>query len=169
MVLYMRILEEFDMDILEDDHVRSVVDVQLCNKFKSYRSKMRSHFLAMGDEVEARPYDKISQEDWDVVCRHFRDPRYQAICKTNATNCSKLPTMHCGGSRLFVNHRQHDPETGTEQLLPDLYQRIHQRRSGEWCKGAQDRHARMVELRDAPISEGSPHMTDFEITSQVLG
>ncbi|XP_057961026.1 uncharacterized protein LOC131153027 [Malania oleifera] len=134
MVLYMHILEEFDMDILEDDHVRRAVDVQFCNKFKSYRSKIRTHFRAMGDEAEAWPYDKISQEDWDVVCRHFRDPRYQAICETNAANRSKLPTTHCGGAKLFVNHRQ----------------------------------AQMVELRDALVLEGSPHIIDFEITSLVL-
>ncbi|XP_057973748.1 uncharacterized protein LOC131161795 isoform X2 [Malania oleifera] len=32
-VLYIRILEEFDMDILEDDREKRAVDIQLCNKF----------------------------------------------------------------------------------------------------------------------------------------
>ncbi|XP_057966041.1 uncharacterized protein LOC131156404 [Malania oleifera] len=161
MVLYMRILEEFDMDILHADHVKRAVDVQLCNKFKSYRAKRHEHFRAMGDEAETHPYNKISQEDWEVVCCHFCDPHYQAVYGKNATNRSKLPTTHCGGSRLFVNHRQRYPATSAEELLLDLYQRTHQQRLGEWCDGAQSKHARMVELRDAPVEEGSQQMTNY--------
>ncbi|XP_057959681.1 uncharacterized protein LOC131152079 [Malania oleifera] len=138
------------MDILYADHVKRAVDVQLCNKFKTYRAKMREYFQTMGDQVEAHPYDKV-------------------ICEKNVANRSKLPMTHYGGSRLFINHRKHDLKTGAKELLPNRYQRTHQRRSREWCEGAQGKHTKMVELRDAPVSEGSQQMTDYQITARVLG
>ncbi|XP_057948840.1 uncharacterized protein LOC131144301 [Malania oleifera] len=40
---------------------------------------------------------------------------------------------------------------------------------GEWCQGAESKHATMVEQRNAPVLEGSQRMTDDEICTQVLG
>ncbi|GAY60825.1 hypothetical protein CUMW_205140, partial [Citrus unshiu] len=118
-VLFERLLSKFEID-LNLPHVRRCVNNIMGGRYRDMRHWMYDHYLDYPSFEEAlkHSYPGICPDDWAWLCHNiYNSASFQTQSTKNKTNRAKLPYVHCGGSRPFVNYLEDDMVDGEIELF----------------------------------------------------
>lgn len=160
----------FDID-LHLDYVEDAVHKYVGHRLKDFRCKLHKHYLKQGDDIRvrrAKPYDGVTQENWELICNWFEDPEFKHKSDVNIANRKAQLVNHCAGSVSFVRF-------AAKKVLGiiGLYRETHfSDKRDQWVAPlAEERHDAMVNLQNQAnnTAENSPPPNEDEIAVAVLG
>ncbi|KAF9602781.1 hypothetical protein IFM89_030937 [Coptis chinensis] len=95
----------FDIDI-HLQHVERAVNKYLGQRLKEFRCRLHVYYKTLSnDQRRRKPYDNITQRDWEWLCDWFEIDNFKKLSTINKAIRAKKKVNHRGGSRLFLNHR----------------------------------------------------------------
>ncbi|KAK9214126.1 hypothetical protein WN944_006114 [Citrus x changshan-huyou] len=89
-------------------------------RYRDMRHWMYDHYLDYPSFEEAlkHSYPGICPNDWAWLCHNIcNSASFQTQSTKNKANRAKLPYVHCGGSRPFVNYLEDDMVDGEIELF----------------------------------------------------
>ncbi|RWR86313.1 Transposase, Ptta/En/Spm, plant [Cinnamomum micranthum f. kanehirae] len=168
-IFYDRILDKFDID-LHNPRLKKAINSYLASTFKNYRNRLHSHYKRVGNHREAcqKPYEGVSQEDWELCCNRFCSEEFQKVSKKNFENRMLLKVNHCVGSKSFVEYLHETRDAPISRI--ELWHKTHYSQDKGWSTPeCQMLYEKMITLQSQPTEDDSPPLTDDEICRQVLG
>ncbi|KAK9217935.1 hypothetical protein WN943_006567 [Citrus x changshan-huyou] len=161
---------KFDID-LNLPHVRRCVNNIMGGRYRDMRHWMYDHYLDYPSFEEAlkHSYPGICPDDWAWLCHNiYNSASFQTQSTKNKANRAKLPYVHCGGSRPFVNYLEDDMVDGEIEL----FRVTHFSKTKGWVNEvAHLNHDQMVEIQQQQQTdpEEAKPLTQREICIEVLG
>ncbi|KAL9408181.1 hypothetical protein AB3S75_046685 [Citrus x aurantiifolia] len=168
-VLFDLLLLKFEID-LNLPHVRRCVNNILGGRYRDMRHWMYDHYLDCPsfEEAPKHSYPGICLDDWAWLCHNiYNSVSFQTQSTKNKANRAKLPYVHCGGSRPFVNYLEDDMVDGEIEL----FRVTHFSKTKGWVNEvAHLNHDQMVEIQQQQQTdpEEAKPLTQREICIEVL-
>ncbi|KAL9408182.1 hypothetical protein AB3S75_046685 [Citrus x aurantiifolia] len=160
---------KFEID-LNLPHVRRCVNNILGGRYRDMRHWMYDHYLDCPsfEEAPKHSYPGICLDDWAWLCHNiYNSVSFQTQSTKNKANRAKLPYVHCGGSRPFVNYLEDDMVDGEIEL----FRVTHFSKTKGWVNEvAHLNHDQMVEIQQQQQTdpEEAKPLTQREICIEVL-
>ncbi|RZC91974.1 hypothetical protein C5167_029118 [Papaver somniferum] len=150
-------------------------------KYNSHRSLMSSYFKSLVDsshsieEIKAKPYKDVPQDNWEWLCNHFSSPEFKKRSLAGSANREKVQYNHCSGSMAFVVRHEQSMESGNYshiQVFHDTHTRVIDKTTNNqiWLSDeAHRRYDQMLVLKEQSMEEGSEPRNEDDICAEVLG
>ncbi|CAH9108457.1 unnamed protein product [Cuscuta europaea] len=162
----------FDVD-LADANVRKAIDKQMQRAWHNYRRTLREHFKTVGGagdltKAKGKPYEGVSESDWEYLCNCWSDPSYLQKALKNAESCKKRKWISRNGSKSTARHHiSRGVELNAHVGHIETWRLRHWHPERGWVSvEAESKYEEMMEFR----REKSPEdLTDKQILEKVLG
>ncbi|KAJ8636403.1 hypothetical protein MRB53_010670 [Persea americana] len=145
------------------------IKANLLNGFKNV-NRLHSHYKRFDNHVVAcqKPYEGVSQEDWEMCCNRFCSDDFQKVSKKNYENRQQLKVNHCAGSKSFVQYLHETCDAPIGRI--ELWKKTHHSLEKGWSTlECQLLYEKMIRLQSHSTKEDSTPLTDDEICKRVLG
>ncbi|KAL5722368.1 hypothetical protein ACHQM5_005898 [Ranunculus cassubicifolius] len=171
--IYTKLSNRFDVDF-NVDRVVDAVDDSMKSLIRDRRNKFHKYYknLCEGTNKREQPHKEVTAENWEELCTLFESEKFKAASARNKNNRKKQKVNHRGGCKSFVRHRHdlRDLETGKEPDQVDFYCIMRWNQKKGWiAPEAEANYDKMIDIRNQPVEEGNPKLTDAEIAAKVLG
>ncbi|KAA0032076.1 transposase [Cucumis melo var. makuwa] len=135
--------------------VRKYLDEKMQNIFREFRAGLHKYYCKFDDFIEARanPPDKITHEDWNMMCDRWETDAWKKKQETNKRSRSAVKFNHVIGAKSFLQVRHElEKKKGCDVDEVEVFQETHFREKEGWINDkAKDAYRIIAESTEAGV------------------